>query len=225
MDYTPNITDLQGLRYSYRNQPNAVMWNIAQLAEALVAAGLVPLDAANDLLEELGSQLVEEYNAGVAKKMGLKAWDQGLSLGLMRLMQEDGADFTNTYRALSAVPAAWEKTQDVPAALAAVLGPLDLSDEALSKWKGWLEQYAAALRAQGLPEEERVALQDAANPKYVLRNYLAQRAIEKAEQGDPSEVHTLLELLRAPYDEREGFEAYAEPMPKEMDRPGVTLLS
>jgi uncharacterized protein YdiU (UPF0061 family) len=77
----------------------------------------------------------------------------------------------------------------------------------------WLNRYRSALREQDTPEAERMTAMRSTNPAYVLRNYLAQAAIERAQRRDFSEVGRLLAALRAPFDERPQFEDYAKPAP------------
>jgi len=90
----------------------------------------------------------------------------------------------------------------------------------------WLQEYAARLRADPLPAAERVAKMGAANPLYVLRNWLAQEAIDRAEQGDLGGVHALQDVLRDPYTERPGLEHYAGKRPAWADdRAGCSMLS
>lgn len=78
---------------------------------------------------------------------------------------------------------------------------------------------------EGVPEAERKAMMDSVNPKYVLRNYLLQTAIDLAEQGDYSEVENLLKLMERPYEDQPGMEKYARLPPAWAYRPGVCMLS
>jgi uncharacterized protein YdiU (UPF0061 family) len=81
------------------------------------------------------------------------------------------------------------------------------------------------LAAEGVPQPERKTQMDSVNPKYVLRNYLCQSAIDQAEQGDFSEVQRLLKLMERPYDDQPGMEKYARLPPAWAYRPGVCMLS
>jgi uncharacterized protein YdiU (UPF0061 family) len=90
----------------------------------------------------------------------------------------------------------------------------------------WLNRYSERLRRDNLPEAVRKARMDTVNPKYVLRNYLAQMAIDKILAGDSSLVDELLEVLRHPYDEQPGKERFAEKRPEwARHRPGCSMLS
>lgn len=89
----------------------------------------------------------------------------------------------------------------------------------------WCFFLREQLSASGVPDEDRKASMNSANPKYILRNYLCQSAIDMAEQGDFEEVRQLLKVMEKPYDEQPGMEKYARLPPAWAYRPGVRMLS
>ena len=91
---------------------------------------------------------------------------------------------------------------------------------------GWLDIWASRVMADGEPDASRVARMNAVNPKYVLRNYLAQQAIDRAEKGDVAMIHELLDVLRLPYEEQPERERYAAKRPEwARHKPGCSMLS
>jgi uncharacterized protein YdiU (UPF0061 family) len=104
--------------------------------------------------------------------------------------------------------------------------PEELTDDYQSRITGWLKTYFNRLAQDNSDPNVRQQKMNSNNPKYILRNYLAQVAIEKAEADDPSEVINLLELLRKPYEEQPGKEHYAAKRPEwARNRPGCAMLS
>ncbi|WRX31866.1 Protein adenylyltransferase SelO - like 1 [Theobroma cacao] len=212
--YTPNTTDLPGRRYCFANQPDIGLWNIAQFASTLMAAHLINDKEANYAMERYGTKFMDDYQAIISQKLGLQKYNKQLVNKLLNNLAVDKVDYTNFFRSLSNIKADPGIPEDellVP--LKAVL--LDIGRERKEAW----------LVASGISDEERKASMDSVNPKYVLRNYLCQSAIDAAELGDFREVRRLLKVMERPYDEQPGMEKYARLPPAWAYRPGVCMLS
>jgi len=225
--FTPNTTDMPGLRYCYAQQPHVLLWNVAQLANALLSAGILPVEEAQAAIDAYGPALQQEYSARFAAKLGMKKLSDGLLRDFMALLARDKLDFTRAFRSLVRVPAAVPgdtSEADLLAPLAGVL-PADMARERSEAWVQWVGSYRSALAAEGMDPTERTALQNGANPMYVPRNYLLQLAIEGAEKGDLGYLNRLVECLKRPYEEQPGCEAFDAAAPAWALRPGVSCLS
>lgn len=197
-----NHSDPAG-RYAYDQQPAVGLWNLQRLAQAL--SGHIELDALQQSLGQYEHQLLTAYSEHMRQKLGLEQWheqDPALFRDMFSLMAEHRVDYSCWFRRLSLLDA----EGDLPAPLAALLPKPDA-------WHDWFARYRARLVLESRTQAERRAAMDAVNPNYVLRNHLAQRAIEWAEQGDMAEADTLLQLLARPFDDRPEFNDYAEPAP------------
>ena len=191
LEWTPNTTDAEGRRYCYGNQPHIAQWNLARLAEALLplAGGKAPLEEA---LALYGDTFARAWQRALAAKLGVAALDRPgddtLASELFEALQETETDFTLFFRSLGA---------DAPTLES--LRAAFYSDAAEHpRMTAWLEKYRN--RVQG--DNRRRERMDAANPKYVFRNYLAQQAIDALEQGDASVLERLAKVLQRPYDEQ-----------------------
>lgn len=221
--WTPNTTDAQGRRYCFARQPAIARWNLERLAEALA-----PLADADELaagIERYGEVYNAAFATTFAAKFGLAAWDEDdadLVDAAFSLLQRAEVDMTIFFRRLALVdPQKPDLAALEPAFYRSEL--LALHRDALG---AWLSAWGDRVLADGEPAAQRVARMNAANPCYVLRNYLAQQAIELAERGDPARLHELLAVLRHPYDEQPGQEAYAARRPDwARDKPGCSMLS
>lgn len=223
-DWTPNTTDAGGRRYRFGAQPRIAQWNLMQLANALFALleDVEGLQAGLRVYASTYEQTGRELNAA---KLGLSALDdEDLTAldELHALLARGEIDMTLFFRALAqldlAAPslAPFESAFYSPARRAAC--EAELCD--------WLQRYAARRRADPLPPELQVSRMNQANPLYVPRNYLAQQAIERAEQGDATELLSLLDVMRRPYEAQPGREAYAAPRPEwARHKPGCSMLS
>jgi uncharacterized protein YdiU (UPF0061 family) len=224
-NFTPNTSDLDGRRYAFRQQPQVCYWNLLQLGAAFVRADIIDQEKAEELLQGFSDIMTDDYQHRMAAKMGLSEYSKELAVGLLSAMYEDDADFTNTFRALGGVssqPADGDE-DGVPASLLKAVGG-ELSPERKAAWAAWVTDYRRQLQAEGRSDEERQAAQNAVNPAYIPRNHVMQNAIAAAEKGNSSEVNKLMDVLKRPFEEQPGAEAYTVPAPRET-RVGVELLS
>ncbi|WP_369937842.1 protein adenylyltransferase SelO [Xanthomonas tesorieronis] len=221
-DWTPNTTDAQGRRYRFGTQPQIAHWNLTRLAQALAPLfdDVAPLQAGLARFRETYAQAERDNIAG---KLGLAACgetDLALMQDLLHLLQQGEVDMTLWFRGLSA-----EQLPTLTDLAIAFYDPAKLAAQAPA-FDAWLARYAQRLRDDPLPAAARVAKMRAANPRYVLRNYLAQQAIDRAEQGDADGIAELLDVMRRPYDEQPGREAFAARRPDwARERAGCSMLS
>jgi serine/tyrosine/threonine adenylyltransferase len=203
-DYTPNTTD-QGGRYAVAQQPGIALWNLTRLAEALLP--LLDNDAAVAALQSYEDVFVRAYMDGLRRKLGLEEEhddDIELADALLRALAANRVDYTRFWRMLG----------DVAAGTA--FGTDALRDHFVDRdaWDAWAGRYVARLEREGGATPQRRERMNAVNPKYILRNYLAQQAIRKAEdERDFSELERLRTLLSRPFDEQPEMDAYADAPP------------
>ncbi len=199
-----NHSDYHG-RYAYDQQPRIALFNLSCLAQALLPLiDDVPeagAEIATDALRRYEPKFDEYWLMEKRRKLGLVAQrddDGALFDSLLGLMATDGADFTNTFRALS------EAHDNKLISLFANRGAIE----------NWLNQYQDRLQLELIPIAERRDNMRGSNPAYVLRNYLAEQAIRSAEnEQDFTEIDNLVGLLVDPYTAREHADHYAEPPP------------
>ncbi len=206
-DYDPglvcNHSDHNG-RYAFNQQPYIGLWNLSCLAQALL-----PLAQKEDLKAALDryTPLCEEgYMELMRAKLGLietKEEDASMIQDLLALMHLQHVDYTSFFRALGLFQAGTESLNEL-------IRDFFLDRESFDQWA---RRYKDRLRQEGSRDEDRLVRMNRVNPKYVLRNYLAQTAIEKAQKKDFSEIDRLLSLLQNPYSDQSGMDAYAAPPP------------
>jgi uncharacterized protein YdiU (UPF0061 family) len=204
---------------------------LGQLANAIY-----PLIEQVEPLQQAINSYIETFEPGwqamVAAKLGLNVYnpatDDALNTELLILLQLVETDMTIFYRKLAKLVMDVELSNDVlmKPLMDAYYVPEQLTEDYKTRLGNWLRSYIKRVQSSGIADAERIKAMNAANPKYVLRNYLAQLAIDKAEQGDFSMVNELLEILRHPYDEQPGKEEFAVKRPDwARRRPGCSMLS
>ena len=200
-DHICNHTDQQG-RYAYKMQPQIGHWNCYALGQALLPL-IGEVDAVHEALAVYQPTFDAEINARWHAKLGLvslREEDGALIEALLAILQHNRVDFTLFFRRLSSL-----KADDVQSN--AAVRDLFIDRAAFD---AWATQYRARLQKENSNDAKRLASMNRVNPKYILRNYLAQVAIEKAQQKDFSEVKKLLAILQYPFDEQPQHDRYAD---------------
>lgn len=221
--WTPNTTDEDYRRYTLAQQPAVARWNLERLADALatVAPSRAVLDGG---LAHFDSTFQTQLSTMLAAKFGLLKWtdeDADLVESVFDLMQRAEVDMTEFFRRLADIK------QSAP----------DLNQlrnsfyrEALYRnhselFNTWLARYAVRLSAQQDTDEARKSRMNRVNPRFILRNYLAQQAIEAATAGDTSQINKLMAAARHPYDDNIPAELTAKRPDWAINKPGCSMLS
>ena len=210
--YICNHTDQNG-RYSFGNQPNIGEWNLRALMAAL--SPLVRVEKLEKILEHYPRLYTDRYLYLMGKKLGLENVTQEKDLDLFKhllgMLQGLSIDYTLFFRTLS------HYDGDRTALLKTGLYHKPMND--------WLDSYDERLKENSLSTEERHALMQKNNPKYVLKNYILQEAIEAAQKGDFSVVDDLFKIAQDPYAEHPEFERWAGPTPDEFKNKKLSCSS
>ena len=201
-DYICNHSDYQG-RYAFNQQPRIALWNLSALAHSL--SPLIPREGLEQALARFEPLLGQEFSRLMRAKLGInsqQASDTQLFGDLFELLHQQRIDYTRFLRELSCIDSN---------GIQAVLDLFVDREPAIQ----WLNQYLERCKQEFsdsgelISDAHRCQAMRKVNPKYILRNYLAQIAIDKAEQGDFSEVERLATLLKKPFDDQPDMDAYA----------------
>ena len=228
--WTPNTTDAHGRRYCYGHQPQIAQWNLAQFGGALLPLVDDDKELLQSGLRSYATTLEEQWNAMMIAKLGLDTFqDDDLSLfeDSIGLLQRVETDMTLFYRRLAEVPCEREVSSVCDLLIDAYYRPEEeLTEEVRRQTQDWFERYRARVKQTGMSDDERRERMNRVNPLYVLRNYLAQLAIDRSEGGDHEGIKELLDVLRRPYEEQPGCERFAEKRPDwARNRAGCSMLS
>ena len=207
IDHICNHSD-QGGRYAYHRQPQIMHWNMACLASAMIPL-IAEYSSETEAQEQLRYVLdafpvtyAQGWQTLFRKKMGFStSQDEDIALieRLMQAMHESSVDFTNFFRKLG------EVTLDAP------INQIALRDQFIDRnlIDQWFADYISRLKSESSNDDERQIQMNRVNPKFVLRNHMAQVAIERAQKKDFSEVMKLHTILSKPYDDQPENESYS----------------
>ena len=223
--WTPNTTDHQNKRYRYGNQPNMGLWNLYQLANALypIIEDAKPLET---VLNQYKIDFEHKSLQMMQSKLGLQLVEENdLSLiqDLEEVLQLTPTDMTIFFRLLSNFSA---DTVGLKMVEQAFYNLKDLTGTTKSRWNHWFDKYRARLQKETQSQQQRKNKMDAINPKYVLRNYMAQLAIDAADKKDYTLINELFELLKKPYSEQPEKEKWFAKRPDwAKNKIGCSMLS
>ncbi|MBZ6395923.1 MULTISPECIES: protein adenylyltransferase SelO [Pantoea] len=198
-DYICNHSDYQG-RYSFENQPMIGLWNLNRLAHAL--SGLMTTEQLKQALSVYEPELMRVWGERMRAKLGLltaESGDNEILTELLALMTKEHSDYTLTFRLLSETQQAESRSP--------------LRDEFIDReaFDGWYQRYRARLLQEEVPDASRQAVMKSANPAVVLRNYLAQQAIDEAERGEQGALARLYQALQQPFSDQTAAEYRQRP--------------
>ena len=200
-DYSPtyvcNHSDHQG-RYAFQNQPYIGLWNCSALGHAL--SSLISEEAQGEILQTYEKIFQCTLAELFRKKLGLEqeqSEDAALIQGLLDIMESEKLDYTNTFRNL---------TQ----ALTNKITP-ELESEIA---KSWINSFQKRHHKESFTLSEKLVLMNNTNPKFILRNYMAQEVIEAAEESNYLKLEMLIKIITNPFEEHEDFQSFAERSPE-----------
>jgi uncharacterized protein YdiU (UPF0061 family) len=225
--WTPNTTDRQHKRYRYGNQPNIGLWNLIQLANALypLIEEAEPLEA---ILNQYKTDFEKESLKMMRSKLGLHVKDendQKLIQDLEDNLHLTETDMTIFFRNLANFKKE-HPLRGIETIHTAFYKPDELFGNIEKRWQQWFENYSERFQKEALSCEERKEKMNKVNPKYVLRNYMAQLAIDDADKGDFTLIDKLFKMLKNPYDEQPEYQKwYAKRPDWARHKVGCSMLS
>nr|WP_315239206.1 YdiU family protein [uncultured Flavobacterium sp.] len=227
-NWTPNTTDSQNRRYRFGNQPQVAQWNLFQLANSLY-----PLINEAEPLEKILESFITDFNSDYTKmilsKLGLFTSSENDTEFISNLesnLQLSETDMTIFYRNLNKIRKGNSAEKALQSIEDAFYKPEEIKETIKNNWLLWFTDYLERLNLEHISDKERIVLQNSVNPKYVLRNYMAQLAIDEADKEDYSLITELYELLKKPYDEQPEYEKWFAKRPDwARSKVGCSMLS
>ncbi|MGB5436392.1 MAG: YdiU family protein [Maribacter sp.] len=225
--WTPNTTDNAHKRYRYGTQPQVVLWNLLKLANALYPL-IEEVEPLQTILSEYQDEMPKAYLNMMKSKLGLfevDVNDEALVADLEAILQRSETDMTIFFREL----ASFKKADDSDGLnlVGDAFYDLDgITGEIAKTWEAWFAIYRARLQKERLNDAERAEAMNSINPKYVLRNYMAQLAIDAADKGEYTLLDDFFNLLKKPYDEQHEHQKWFAKRPEwARNKVGCSMLS
>jgi len=226
-NWTPNTTDRTNKRYRYGTQPNVVLWNLIQLANALypLIEAVEPLE---EILDNYSKQVTIALNDMMKSKLGLSIKSKVDTMFIEELTNNltlVETDMTLFFRSLA------DFNRDAPQDWYSIIKhsfytPENLTGEMRDRWYSWFKKYSVLLQNEDRLDSERKKVMNTINPQYVLRNYMAQIAIDAANEGDYSIIDELFTLFKKPYDEQPEMQKWYAKRPEwARHKVGCSMLS
>jgi uncharacterized protein YdiU (UPF0061 family) len=228
-EWTPNTTDAQLKRYAFGRQPEIALWNLSMFANALYPL----INEAEPLERELKSfqSLFNlKYREMMASKLGIDNFNSdetgNIINELNNILTIAETDMTIFFRKLSDIDPFKDSATNFDIFNEAFYDISEITPEKKKRFADWIEKYSEILKKENKAPDKRKKEMNSINPLYVLRNYLAQTASEKAEQGDYNYLNELFSTLKKPYEEQPGKENFAQKRPEwARHKPGCSMLS
>ncbi|WP_405572550.1 protein adenylyltransferase SelO [Winogradskyella sp. Asnod2-B02-A] len=225
--WTPNTTDNTHKRYSYGSQMQITHWNLFQLANAIYPL-VEDAEPFETILNNFPKEAETAYRNMMRSKLGLKVEiesDSELIEELEKVLHASETDMTIFFRNLSNLKKA--ESQDWWTIINnAFYKTNEITVEVKDLWMHWFNNYGQRLAKEKISDDERKAEMNSVNPKYVLRNYIAQLAIDDADKGDYKLIDELFNLLKKPYDEQPASEKWFAKRPEwARNKVGCSMLS
>jgi uncharacterized protein YdiU (UPF0061 family) len=226
-DWTPNTTDAQNKRYRFGNQASIALWNLNKLANALfpLIEEATPLEKS---LNGFKDYFIKNHTLMLYAKLGIsneENFDDSFMNELFELLTQAEIDMTIFYRNLTKFDIKNTEIFYLEIQKTSYLNEIHL-EKYKAAWIVWLNKYADKLKYENTNTEDRIAAMNLVNPKYVLRNYMAQLAIEAAEKEDYKLIHELYSLLKKPYSEQVDNEKWFTKRPNwALNKVGCSQLS
>jgi uncharacterized protein YdiU (UPF0061 family) len=228
LNWTPNTTDRNMRRYRFGQQPGIGLWNLAKLGNAISLLTENP-EPLQKTLDNYRSEFRTAYLKMMNAKLGLEVKEKSnekLLTELVALLQSSETDMTIFFRNLADYSIDAEAGNFMNIVGEAFYKPAEINGPLMQKWTSWFLDYKKALKENTLSDTERKKEMNRVNPKYVLRNYMAQLAIDAADKGDYSIISELHEMLKTPYDENKKYQKWFAKRPEwARNKIGCSMLS
>ena len=225
-NWTPNTTDNQHKRYRYGNQVNIGLWNLMKLANAIYPL-IEEAEPFEKILDEYKERFAKNYLSMMKAKLGLEKNDKNdtdLIGQLESNLQTSETDMTIFFRKLSLYTK--ESKASIELVKDAFYKPEEVKGSLEGTWNEWIARYIKRLQKEVISDDERMRKMNSVNPKYVLRNYMAQLAIDDADKGEYKLIDDLYQLLKKPYDDQsENEHWFAKRQEWARSKVGCSMLS